>query len=149
METLDSLFGLSMINHGVTQVIAMGLCIFLIPKLWVSNIFGAIVIVLGVSLINAFLWDAALFYSIPRSVSVTAIQLFLANGLLFWALVKLLPGIEVDGFLPAIIAPVVFSITSEALNRYAANIDWVALIFMIFAYIIELKDSLLNGPKNI
>ena len=49
------------------------------------------------------------------------------NGLIFWVLVKLLPGIEVDGFLPALLAPVVFSVLNVLVFTYGRQIDWGAV----------------------
>jgi hypothetical protein len=41
--------------------------------------------------------------------------------------VKVLPGIEVSGILPAVVAPVVFSVISLFLNAYGSKIDFLDL----------------------
>ena len=82
--------------------------------------------------------------------------MLLANGLVFWVLVKILPGIEVSGLLPAIAAPVVFSITSLLVYRYGKDVDWVGVAQNTAAFVGGIRDSLkggapaqalLSGPK--
>jgi hypothetical protein len=50
--------------------------------------------------------------------------LFLCNGFIFWLLVKLLPDIQVEGLLPALVAPVVFTACSLAVTTYGTQVDW-------------------------
>ncbi len=149
MEEIESLFGSGMINHLISQLLAMGITILLIPRLWITSIFGAIGILVSISIFNAFLWDAALFFAIPQSFTSTAIQLFLANGLLFWILVKFLPGIEIEGILPAIVAPVVFSIISKILHTYAGAVDWIDLIYKGLEFISHQKSEFQNKSSNV
>jgi len=144
MDIIDELFGRGMFNHLISQMIAMGITIFILPGLWITGILGAFLILGGVSLVNAFIWDAALFYSIPQTLSIVSVQLFVANGLIFWILVKLLPGIEVKGILPAIFAPILFAVLSGLIHKFAGNVDWVGLIILIFYQIIEIKNYLLT-----
>ena len=105
----------------------MGLTALLIPRLRITSIFGAILMVVGLALVNAHLWDAALFLSVPDTLTVHALTLFVVNGLIFWILVKLLPGIEVSGFLPALVAPALFSIISILLTTYGPEIDFLGI----------------------
>ena len=99
-----------------------------IPRLKITSPFGALAIVVALALVNSKLWDAALFFSIPDSFSTKALMLLGANGLIFWILVKLLPGIEVEGFLPALAAPVVFTLCSLVIDHYGSQIDWVKVL---------------------
>ncbi|NIR58061.1 MAG: hypothetical protein GWO02_00340, partial [Gammaproteobacteria bacterium] len=70
----------------------------------------------------------ALFLSVPSAPTTQALTLLVANAAIFWALVKLLPGIEIEGILPALAAPVVFTCASLLIDRYGREIDWVAII---------------------
>jgi uncharacterized membrane protein YvlD (DUF360 family) len=93
----------------------------------ITSIFGALGIVLALGLVNATVWDTALFFSVPSSFSRHALTLLAANGVLFWVLVKLLPGIEIEGFAPAFVAPVVFTALSLAISAYGRDLDLVEL----------------------
>jgi hypothetical protein len=126
------------------QVLAMLLTCLFIPRLKVTSIFGAVFMVLSISFINRTLWDDHMFNMIPLDKTQSTIYLFLANGVIFWLLVKILPGIEVSGILPALVAPVVFSITNLAVTEASKNIDWkkVSVIAVDKVHIIrdELKE---------
>jgi len=115
------------INYWALQTIAMMLTAALIPRMRITSIFGALGIVLALALVNATVWDTALFFSVPASVSRQALTLLAANGVLFWVLVKLLPGIEIEGFAPAFVAPVVFTALSLAISAYGREIDVIEL----------------------
>jgi uncharacterized membrane protein YvlD (DUF360 family) len=116
-----------LINYWGLQTVAMMLTALVIPRMKITSIFGALGIVLALGLVNATIWDTALFFSVPSSFSRHALTLLAANGLLFWVLVKLLPGIEIDGFAPAFVAPVVFTALSLAISAYGRDLDLLEL----------------------
>jgi uncharacterized membrane protein YvlD (DUF360 family) len=116
-----------LINYWGLQTVAMMLTALLIPRMRITSIFGAMGIVLALGLVNATVWDTALFFSVPSSFSGHALTLLAANGLIFWVLVKLLPGIEIDGFAPAFVAPVVFTALSLVISTYGRDIDLIEL----------------------
>jgi len=111
-------------NYWILQTIAMLITAFLIPRLRITSIFGALFIVIALAFVNSKIWDAALFLQIPDHFTYQSVLLVLTNGFLFWVLVKLLPGIEVDGFLAALAAPIVFSATSLLIAHYHHYINW-------------------------
>ncbi|HMO16813.1 MAG TPA: phage holin family protein [Oligoflexia bacterium] len=131
-----------MFNHGINQLIAMGLTIFLIPRLYVTNPLSALGILGSIAIVNATLWDPNLFFGIPDSLSGTALKLFLANGILFWILVKLMPGIRVEGILPALVAPVVFSVLSSLLHFFLSDFDWFVVIGAGLEQLSQFKESI-------
>lgn len=142
----------TIINYWICQAVTMFATTLVIPKLRITSIFGAFWIVMAIAFVNATVWDAALWFSLPESFTNQAVTLLLANGMIFWVLVKMLPGIEVDGLIPAIVAPVVFTVISLLIATYAKNLDWIALIKEILTMVIELKDELLqqmaSGESN-
>lgn len=130
-----------MFNHGVNQLLAMSLTIFFIPRLWVTSPLSALGILGAIAIVNATLWDANLFLGIPDSISITAAKLFFANGVLFWLLVKIMPGIKVDGVLPAFVAPVVFTVISSFLHSFVSDLDWITIFGVGLEYLSEFKES--------
>lgn len=128
------------INYWVLQTLAMLLTGLLIPGLKVSGPLGAFAAVLGLAFVNATLWDAALFFSIPESFTTQALLLFLCNGALFWIFIKLMPGIEVEGVLPALAAPVVFTFCSLMISQYGNLIDWGAILDVVVELISSIKE---------
>lgn len=125
------------------QTLAMLATAALLPKLKITSLLGAVAIVACLAFVNATVWDAALFLSVPSDLSIQAFVLLLSNGLLFWVLVKVLPGIEVDGLAAAIAAPVVFTLCSMIIDKYGKAIDWSALLGFIIYSIERLREYLL------
>jgi len=130
-----------MLNYWILQMIAIAVTAAIIPGLRITSIFGAVLMVAGLALANATMWDAALFMSIPQSASLQAFMLLFSNGILFWVLVKLLPGIEVRGVLPAIAAPVVFTVFSLIISHYLKDVSWIAVGTAIFEQIQEWRGQ--------
>lgn len=137
-----------MISYWLLQMVAMGLTALLIPRLRITGLFGALKIVAALSFLNATVWDAALFFSIPDAATTQAATLLVVNGLIFWILVKLIDGIEVDGLLPAIVAPVVFTILSLAIDQYGGEIDWQRVLDTTLAVIERLRTELGGAPSG-
>lgn len=137
---------LSQINFTfwILQSLAMIFTALLIPKLTITNPLGAIAMVIALAFINTNIWDAALFFNIPNHISTQAATLLLVNGVIFWILVKLLPGIEVEGFLPALIAPLVFTLCNLIIVNYGMQLDWPALFADLLKFIEQIKEHFFN-----
>ena len=130
---------MEIINHWVLQALAMGLTVLLIPRLSVTSLVGPAAAVSGLAFINASLWDTALFLSVPDSFSTQAVSLLFCNGILFWVMVKLTPGINIKGFLPAIAAPLVFTGCNLVIDQYGADINWQAVFHFVLQWAEKLK----------
>ncbi len=138
------------ISFWVLQVVAMSLTALFIPKLKITSIAGPVLMVICLALLNAKVWDAALFFKLPDSVTLRALMLFIANGVIFWVAVKLRPGIEVKGFFPALIAPLVFTIVNLLLNEFAKEVDWVGVWNAASNWLNDVKTTLGSEtpPRN-
>lgn len=135
-------------NYWILQTLAMMLTVFLLPRLYMTNILGAIFTVVALSFINTSIWSATLFFSIPIEFTSHTAFLFVANGLIFWVLVKVLPGIEVEGFLPALAAPIVFTFCSYFGYQYGKDIDWIEMAKQGYGTVSTVKENLLEEGLN-
>jgi putative membrane protein len=129
------------LNYWALQTIAMMITAFLIPGLQVNGPFGALLTVVGLAFVNTKVWDAALFLSVPNTITVQAATLILVNGAIFWILVKILPGIEVQGIVPAIAAPIIFSICSVLISQHGKDIEWKKIGQAVAAEFGELRGQ--------
>jgi uncharacterized membrane protein YvlD (DUF360 family) len=120
-------------KYWLLQTLAMMLTCFLLPKLRVSGPIPALLTVVTLSFVNSHLWSSALFLKIPDEMAYKAIMLVLTNGALFFVVVKILPGIEISGILPAILAPLIFSGLSIFIDQYKEQID----LGQIYTYLME------------
>lgn len=137
--TIEDLASLN-VSYWILQTVVMLITAALIPNLRITSIFGAILIVVALAFVNSKVWDAALFFHIPNTLSYQSLLLFLTNGLIFWLLIKILPGIEVDGIIPALVAPIIFTLTSLVISKFAAEIDWLAILDKIITVLQNLRD---------
>jgi putative membrane protein len=130
------------LNYWVLQTIAMLITALLLPGLTVKGPFGALLMVVSIAYLNAKAWDAALFFQVPDSLTIHTLVLVGANGILFWVLVKVLPGIEIEGFLPALFAPIVFTVTSILVSYYLKDVDWLKVLAAGLEYLRMFRDYL-------
>ena len=121
-----TLYGLNL-SHWITQCLSMSLVALFIPNLRVTSIFGPVFAVVGLSLVNTYLWSSELFSVLPSSVSAQTATILLINGAIFWLVVKVMPGIETKGIIPSLVAPIVFTACSLVLPKVTDSIDWVAV----------------------
>lgn len=135
-------------QRWVFQAVAMTLTAAVIPGFRVTNVFGPILAVVCLAFINVHVWSTALFFQVPDSVTTQAGLLLLVNGAIFWVLVKLLPGIEVSGVLPALAAPVVFTILAVLVEQYGKDIDWEAVFKFVGSFLASVKTYFLEAQAT-
>lgn len=133
-----------MIQYWFLQTVAMLLTALLIPRFRIHGPLAALFLVVVLTVVNSTVWDIALFLKIPDAVSTHALTIVIANGVIFWILVKLLPGIEVNGILPALAAPIVFSIVSIFTYRYGREIDWMKVFDQVVQAVSQIRDILMT-----
>lgn len=126
----------------IVQTVAMLLTALALPKFQVKGPISALIMVIALGFINTHIWDAALFYQVPDNFTSKTILLFLSNGVLFWLLAKCLPGVEMQGILPAFIAPILFTFLTVAIDKYAKDIDWKDVIAQSATQVNNIKDTL-------
>ena len=131
----------------VIQTVAILLTAFFVPRLQIKGPLSGLIAVVLITIVNATIWDAALFFAIPDSLGAHSLVLFLANGTLFFVMAKTVPGIEVQGVLPALVAPIVFSLTTLVLQRYAQDVDWMKLLTQGVDGVQQLRDNLKTAPR--
>jgi len=127
------------------QSVALVITAAIIPGLRVTSIFGPILMVIALSITNKYLWDQTLFQTIPHEVTYNTLKLLFANGLVFWVLVKLLPGIEIEGILPALVAPILLTFVGVYVMDFGGRIDWVQVLTKIKDIILGFKVQLLGS----
>ena len=106
------------------QAIAIWITDLCLKKVRITSFFGPILMVIALSFVNSKIWDIALFFQIPNSLTSQAITVFFVNGLIFWALVKILPGIEIEGFVSALIAPIIFTLANLVITYIVKEYDF-------------------------
>ncbi|MGI6523676.1 MAG: phage holin family protein [Bdellovibrionota bacterium] len=137
------------ISFWILQFIAISITAYLIPRLKITSFFGPILTAICLALINSIFWDAALFFKLPDSLTTQTILLLLINGVIFWIVVKVLPGIEVEGFLPALIAPVIFTATNLLIGYTIEKVDWGYVVKYCIEMVDETKEFVSNTSGTV
>jgi putative membrane protein len=132
------------IESILLQTLALLITAFLLPRFQVHGPISGALMVLSLSFVNTYLWDAALFYSIPNDLTAQTGTTLIVNAFLFWGLAKSLPGIQIQGFLPAVIAPVVLTAISILTYQYGRDVDW----YKIALFVQEQFDMLRTFSEN-
>ena len=131
------------IENLFVQAVALAITAFLLPGLKITNLFSLLGLAAIITLINDQVWDAALFYHIPDEFSLHMLLILLSNGILFWILVKALPGVESSGLFTALISPVLFSLITVLITRYASFVNWTQASELVFSFVQYVKSKLL------
>ena len=120
----------------------------LIPGLKLNGIFGAFGMVMALALLNSTLWDSGLFHAMPEVQSLHGLVLMLINGVLFWVLVKVLPGIEIKGILPAVLAPVTYTVLTVLIQTYGSHINVIDSVKSLASSLSGVKEQMLEEPTE-
>lgn len=136
-------------TYWLLQTIAMMVTALLLPKLKVTGPLGAFGAVVALALVNAFIWDTALFFQLPDTFTVRTLLLLITNGVIFWIVVKVVPGIEVEGLLTAILAPVIFTICSVLISIFLKDVDWGMVLNEILQIFRELRAYFKGEPAPV
>ncbi|MES3025066.1 MAG: phage holin family protein [Pseudomonadota bacterium] len=89
---------------------------YLMDSVTIKDIGTALVAALVLGLVNALIRPVLVLLTLPVTLISLGLFIFVINGLLFWGVAQFVPGFQVSGFLPAIIAAIVYSIISWALS---------------------------------
>ena len=90
---------------------------WIIPGFDVQNIWAALIAVVVIALINAFIKPLILLLTLPINILTLGIFTLVINALLFRFAAYLVPGINVDGFWSALLASLLISIFSIGLSK--------------------------------
>ena len=90
---------------------------WLIPGIEVSSIWAAMLACIIIALINAFVKPIIQIITLPINILTIGIFSLVINALLFMLAGWITPGIEVEGFLSALLGSIVFSLLSLGISK--------------------------------
>ncbi len=108
---------LKMIIKWVVFALMIMLVGWLTPGLTIANFLTAMIAVVVIALINAFIKPVILMLTLPLNLVTLGLFTVVINALLFMFTAYIVPGVEVDGFLSALLASVLISILSIGLSK--------------------------------
>ena len=94
---------------------------YLMSSVQVESFVTALVAALLLGLANAVVRPILILLTLPVTILTLGLFIFVINGLVFLAVAQLVPGFQVAGLWPAILAAIVFSLVSWLLSALVLN----------------------------
>ena len=94
---------------------------YLLPSIHVASFGAAMFAALLLGLVNAVLRPLLLLLTLPVTLLTLGLFIFVINGLMFWLAGSLIEGFAVDGFWPAVLGSLLYSVISWALASLLAS----------------------------
>ncbi len=112
---------LTMILKWVAFALIIMLVGWLIPGVQVDNFITAMLVAVVIALINAFIKPIILLLTLPLNLLTLGLFTLVINALLFMFAAYIVPGVDVNGFLSALIASILISILSVGISKIDAE----------------------------
>jgi len=100
---------LKVIARWLLLAAALLLVAHLYPGVKVSSFGAAMVAALVLGLLNALVRPLLVLLTLPVTLLTLGLFLFVINALMFWAAAWLLQGLEVNGFVAALVGSLIYS----------------------------------------
>lgn len=88
---------------------------YLMTSVKVTNIGAALVAALVLGLVNTLIRPVLVLLTLPVTFITLGLFILVINALLFWAVASFVDGVQVNGFVSAFFASILYSIISWAL----------------------------------
>jgi putative membrane protein len=104
----------------VVTILAVLLASSLLPPdlFHVGDIQGAVLFALVLGLLNAIVRPILTIITLPLTILTLGLFLLVLNALMFWLASAIVPGVQVGGFLAALLASLIVTVVSAIANRF-------------------------------
>ena len=92
---------------------------YLMPSMRIESFATAAIAAAALGLANAVIRPILILLTLPVTILTLGLFIFVINGVLFLAVAHLVPGFQVPGLWPAILASILFSLVSGLLSSRA------------------------------
>lgn len=89
---------------------------YVLPAVHIEGLSTALIGALVIGLLNALIRPVLVILTLPITIVTLGLFVFVINGLIFWFVARFLEGFYIDSFGWAIVAAVVYSLISWAVN---------------------------------
>lgn len=95
---------------------ALLLTAYVVPGFQVANFTTAILAAIVLGVVNTFIKPILSFVSAPFTIITLGLFTFVINAVVLFIVAAVVPGLKIEGWLPAILGAIVLSIVSTILN---------------------------------
>ena len=111
----------------VLNALALMATTYVVPGFRVDNFTTAVLAAIVLGVVNTFIRPVLAFLTAPLSIVTLGLFTFVVNAVMLFIVSAVVPGVMVDGWVPAILASIVLSIVSTALNAVLKDLQKVKL----------------------
>lgn len=101
---------------------ALMITAYLVPGFKVENIQTAVVAAIVLAVINTFIKPVLLLITAPLTILTLGLFIFIVNAIMLFIASAIVPGLTVEGWLPAILGALVLSVVSTILSMIVKDI---------------------------
>jgi putative membrane protein len=105
------------------NALALIITSYIVPGFDINNFTTAILAAIVLAVINTFIKPILLFLTFPITLITLGLFIFVINAVVLYLAALVVPGIVIEGFLPAILAAIVLSVVSTILSMLAKDIE--------------------------
>jgi putative membrane protein len=95
----------------------------IVPGFHVNDFKTAILAAVVLAVINTFIKPVLVFLTFPLTLITLGLFIFVVNAVVLYIAALFVPGLRIEGFLPAILAAIVLSVVSTILSTLAKDIE--------------------------
>lgn len=96
--------------HWLLNAAALLAVAYLYSGVTVTSFTGALIAAAVLGALNVVVRPVLVLLTLPVTVITLGLFLFVINALMFWAAAGLVPGLHVNGFVPALIGSLIYSV---------------------------------------
>lgn len=93
----------------------------IVPGIEVSGLLTALIAVSVIALVNMFIRPLIMVLTLPINILTLGLFTIIINAVLFGLAAYLVPGFSVDGFVPALLGSILFSLLSMIINSVVTS----------------------------
>jgi len=101
---------MKLILHWLLNAAALLAVAYLYSGVIVTSFTGALIAAAVLGALNVVLRPVLVLLTLPVTVVTLGLFLFIINALMFWMAAGLVPGLHVNGFVPALIGSLIYSV---------------------------------------
>ena len=101
-----------LIIRWIVNAVALLVVAKLVPGIAASSITALFLAALVLGLLNAVVRPILLILTLPITIVTLGLFIIVLNALMFWLASAFVPGFTVDGFIPALLGAIAFSVIS-------------------------------------
>ena len=101
---------------------ALILTAYLVPGFGVPNFATAILAAIVLGVVNTFIKPVLMLLAAPLTILTLGLFSFVVNAIMLWIVAYIVPGLTIDGWMPAILGAIVLSVISTGLSMLVKDL---------------------------